>query len=187
MTDNVFKTGNISVDCEFDRNPTIRAGSDNKIEWACSISKRNKTEEVGCITLLYDSVNLSKIIQVNPSIDDYRSKTTIVGGGNEVQKMNQQFDATGGIAIVYFDGSVFDTIRPETMVAGKVLCTSNYGDSGIYMGNFTPIYQDYTTDTFFKMDFAIDNVAIIVLIVIGILILGIIVSLAIFTWRRGVF
>ena len=182
----IYRSGNISINCNFNPSPVITLGSDNKIEWGCDLIKRNMSEKVSCITKLYDAVNNSYLIQVNPSYDDYRSKTTLVGGGSENTKVNNAFEENNGIVIVYYDGSVFDDVKNRILVTGEVSCSSNYGDKGTFMGNFTPRFANYETNAIYKFDLGIQNAPMIVAIILGIMILGAVLSIILITWRRGV-
>jgi len=182
----IYRSGNISINCNFNPTPVITLGSDNKIEWGCDLIKRNMSEKVSCITKLYDAVNNSYLIQVNPSYDDYRSKTTLVGGGSENTKVNNAFEENNGIVIVYYDGSVFDDVKNRILVTGEVSCSSNYGDKGTFMGNFTPRFANYETNAIYKFDLGIQNAPMIVAIILGIMILGAVLSIILITWRRGV-
>ncbi len=169
--------------CNFNPTPTIRIGQDNKIEWSCTIEKTNKSEDFKCVTELYDAYNMSYLIQVNPSYDDYKSKTTILGGGNENDKINKFFEEDNNKVIVYYDGGVFNDIKPTKKVEGHVQCSSDT-QSAYFIGNTTPLYPDYNDENIFRSGLIINNTNIIIGIIILILITGFIFTLVVWAWKK---
>jgi len=177
--------GNASMTCSYNPTPIIRAVGDTKIEWLCNIGVMNSTDDFVCLTMLYDAYNSSYLIQVNPSLNDYKSKTTILGGGAEVQNLNRYFDEENGQVVVYFDGGLTDDIKPKKLLQGEVFCSSNYGNLASFKANFTPQYPDYSEETMFKTDLILSNYNLLVAFIILICFTGLIVwAVALFWGKR---
>jgi len=176
--------GNLSLDCDYDTAPLIRLKVNNKIPWSCDLTKDNSSEVVSCITKLYDAENTSRLIQINPSYDDFKSKSTLIGGGNELDKVNTAFYDDNGVIIVYFDGNIFDNIRNRVPVTGVVECSSNYGKKGTFTANFTPEFADFKTENTFRAAAIMDNASLIIALILGIIFIGIIFVMVAYFYKR---
>lgn len=177
--------GDVLIDCNYNANPDIRLSGHTKIEWVCSLENTYYYENFSCVSQLYDAENLSYLIQVNPSIDDYTSKTTLVGGKTEIKNINRYFKVKNSQVIVYFDGSVFDNIRNNITVTGAVLCRGNLGDKALFLGNFTPKFANYETENIYRTSVISENSSLIVALILGIIILGIISVVILYFYKNS--
>lgn len=173
----------VNMTCAFNPAPTIRLGIDNKIEWSCSLDKLNSSEDFECVTELYDAYNKSYLIQVNPSYDDFKSKTTLISGGLENSKVNDFFDEQYGQAIVYFDGGILNELKPTKMVEGHVVCKSQTQTTN-FIANMTPRYADYNDENIFRSAIIMNNRNIIIALVMLLIATGAVFVLIKSFWKN---
>lgn len=174
--------GNQNITCHYDPAPKLDMGTSELIQWACTITKTNQTENFYCYDTLYDAFNTSYLLQINPDYNIYRGKTTIVGGKDEATDFSKMFQEKGGNVIVHYNMNLFSEIMANSKLTGQVVCQGDLGNTATFTANFTPEDRNYQDKTFTLIGFLKDNATSVIvgfamlLVIISIISFAIIMS-----------